>query len=211
MKNTNRASYSRRYPWARGVLDLPRVIQVLRAARPGIRFNLEMITRDPLKVPCLSEGYWATFPDLPGKELARIFKIVRGHAPARPLPRISQLPRGEQIRMEDENVRRCLDFATIALACRSEVFVRSFQHECRRELDCRDSSRQFEYPQRSTTMPRPRVYFDVTIDGKPAGCITMELYNDVVPETAENFPLCARMRRGSVTRDLRSTASSRGS
>jgi 3-oxoisoapionate decarboxylase len=98
-------------PLGRGVLDLPRVIQVLRAARPEIRLNLEMITRDPLKVPCLSEGYWATFPDLPGKEVARIFKIVRGRAPARRLPRISQLPRDEQIRMEDENVRHCLDFA----------------------------------------------------------------------------------------------------
>ncbi len=36
-------------------------------------------------------------------------------------------------------------------------------------------------------MARPRVYFDITIDGKPAGRVTMELYNDVVPETAENF------------------------
>ncbi len=57
-------------PLGTGVLDLPRVIRVLRAARPEIRLNLEMITRDPLKVPCLSEGYWATFPDLPGKDVA---------------------------------------------------------------------------------------------------------------------------------------------
>jgi cyclophilin family peptidyl-prolyl cis-trans isomerase len=36
-------------------------------------------------------------------------------------------------------------------------------------------------------MPRPRVYFDISIDGKPAGRITMELYNDVVPKTVDNF------------------------
>jgi cyclophilin family peptidyl-prolyl cis-trans isomerase len=36
-------------------------------------------------------------------------------------------------------------------------------------------------------MARPSVYFDINIDGKPAGRITMELYNDVVPKTAENF------------------------
>jgi cyclophilin family peptidyl-prolyl cis-trans isomerase len=36
-------------------------------------------------------------------------------------------------------------------------------------------------------MPRPRVFFDISIDGKPAGRITMELYDDVVPKTAENF------------------------
>ncbi|KAK3305385.1 cyclophilin-like domain-containing protein [Chaetomium strumarium] len=34
---------------------------------------------------------------------------------------------------------------------------------------------------------RSRVFFDITIGGKPAGRIIFELYNDVVPKTAENF------------------------
>ncbi|KAG6122169.1 peptidyl-prolyl cis-trans isomerase cpr6 [Claviceps humidiphila] len=34
---------------------------------------------------------------------------------------------------------------------------------------------------------RPRVFFDISIDGKASGRITMELYSDVVPKTAENF------------------------
>ena len=33
----------------------------------------------------------------------------------------------------------------------------------------------------------PRVYFDVTIGGEPAGRIVFELFADVVPKTAENF------------------------
>src|SRR5207237_7029641 len=47
-------------PLGAGYLDLPEVVRVLRAARPAVRLNLEMITRDPLRVPCLTEKYWAT-------------------------------------------------------------------------------------------------------------------------------------------------------
>ncbi|KAJ3692784.1 hypothetical protein LUZ60_011879 [Juncus effusus] len=36
-------------------------------------------------------------------------------------------------------------------------------------------------------MPNPQVFFDMTIGGAPAGRITMELYADCVPRTAENF------------------------
>jgi len=33
----------------------------------------------------------------------------------------------------------------------------------------------------------PRVFFDITIGGKPVGRITMKLYDDLTPKTAENF------------------------
>lgn len=36
-------------------------------------------------------------------------------------------------------------------------------------------------------MARPKTYFDISIGGVPKGRIVFELYNDVVPKTAENF------------------------
>ena len=36
-------------------------------------------------------------------------------------------------------------------------------------------------------MPNPHVFFDVTIGGQAAGRVTIELYADKTPKTAENF------------------------
>lgn len=37
------------------------------------------------------------------------------------------------------------------------------------------------------TKKRSRVFFDISIGKKPEGRVTFELYDDVVPKTAENF------------------------
>jgi sugar phosphate isomerase/epimerase len=98
-------------PLGTGILDLPRVVKILRAANPEIRFNLEMITRDPLLVPCLSPGYWETFPDLPARVLARGLRLAREHRSGKPLPRVSQLSLTAQRVAEDQNVASCLRHA----------------------------------------------------------------------------------------------------
>jgi sugar phosphate isomerase/epimerase len=98
-------------PFGEGFLDLKRMVGVLRRARPEVRFNVEMITRDPLKVPCLTRSYWATFETLPGRHLADTLALVRKHAPKQPLPRVSDLPAEKRLETEDQNVRRCLSFA----------------------------------------------------------------------------------------------------
>ncbi len=94
-----------------GFLDLPAMVRILRKARPDLRFSLETITRDPLKVPCLTEKYWATFADVPGRDLARTMRTVRAKAWEKPLPRVSDLSLDEQAEREEDNVRRSLVYA----------------------------------------------------------------------------------------------------
>jgi cyclophilin family peptidyl-prolyl cis-trans isomerase len=43
---------------------------------------------------------------------------------------------------------------------------------------------------------RPSVFFDIAIDGKPAGRITLELFDDVTPKTAENFRALCTHEKG---------------
>jgi hypothetical protein len=95
-----------------GTLDLPKIVEIIRKARPGINFSSEMSTRNPLKVPCLGEKYWATFGDMPGENLARTIRYVRAHASDKDaLPNINNLSVNEQVKLEDENVKKCLRYA----------------------------------------------------------------------------------------------------
>jgi len=98
-------------PIGEGLLDLHRIVQILRKARPEIRFSLEMSTRDALKVPCLTEKYWATFGDVPGSDLARALRYVRTNASKEPLPKVNHLPMDELIELEEANVKKCLVYA----------------------------------------------------------------------------------------------------
>jgi sugar phosphate isomerase/epimerase len=102
-------------PLGEGFLDLLRIVRTLRAARPAIPLNLEMITRDPLEVPCLTEKYWATFETVPGRHLARALAMVRTHAAKRPLARMSGLSAAARLQAEDDNVRRSFAFARAEL------------------------------------------------------------------------------------------------
>jgi sugar phosphate isomerase/epimerase len=95
-------------PLGEGFLDLPKMIALLREARPAIRFNLEMITRDPLRVPCLTDPYWAT-ATASGRDLARTLTMVRKHK-QKP-PTIRDKDKKEQIAVEEENVQKSLRFA----------------------------------------------------------------------------------------------------
>jgi sugar phosphate isomerase/epimerase len=98
-------------PLGEGMFDLPRMVRAIRAARPGVRFSLEMITRDPLHVPCLTGKYWSTFADVGGDALARTLARIRASKPRSLLPRTSGLTDEQRYALEVELVNRSIEYA----------------------------------------------------------------------------------------------------
>jgi len=96
-------------PLGEGMVDIQKVVEICRKANPQVQFNLEMITRDPLKIPCLTDEYWLTFGEVKGRVLASALKNVRRHN-RDDLQKIGRLPALEQMAAEEENIRRSFDW-----------------------------------------------------------------------------------------------------
>ncbi len=96
-------------PLGQGSLDLKRIVNTLREAKPMIHFSLELITRDALRVPCLSDGYWSTMPDTMAHELANVLRLVQ-EQPTDP-QEVSALSEQQQVELELENVIASLQHA----------------------------------------------------------------------------------------------------
>lgn len=103
-------------PFGEGMLDIPRIVQIIAKARPKTKMTLEMITRDPLKIPCFTPKYWATFPNMPASRLARIMAMVRKARVTKPIPMLSTLPPKAQMQWEEDNVKACLNYARNRMA-----------------------------------------------------------------------------------------------
>ena len=102
-------------PLGRGFLSISRVVQILRRANPAVQLNLEMITRDPLRIPCLTDAYWATMRSTPASQFAQTLGTAKQNISKIPLPRLSDLPAEKQLLLEDEHVRASLAFAKTQL------------------------------------------------------------------------------------------------
>jgi hypothetical protein len=68
-----------------------------------------MITRDPLKIPCLTKKYWAVMEGASGEDLAGTLSMVRKNA-AKLLPSIAGLSAEEKSKLEDQNVRESFEY-----------------------------------------------------------------------------------------------------
>jgi sugar phosphate isomerase/epimerase len=98
-------------PLGTGFCPLAKMIEVLRAARPDVPLCLEMITRDPLKVPFLDDAYWTTYEKRDEALVEGFRKGVLAKASTEPLPRVSGMSYEAMVAAEDDNVRRSTAFA----------------------------------------------------------------------------------------------------
>lgn len=91
-------------PLGQGLLDLPLMFEICKKHNPSITFNLEMITRDPLKIPCLTDTYWEVFEGVGGRELAGTLRMVKEKRFTPALPTVSQLSPEERLAVEEQNI-----------------------------------------------------------------------------------------------------------
>ncbi|GAB3340177.1 hypothetical protein GCM10027299_53390 [Larkinella ripae] len=98
-------------PLGNGILDLPKMVEICKKHNPNVTFNLEMITRDPLEIPCRKADYWATFEGIPKSDMDRTLRMVNQHEYKAGLPRFAQLPAEERLAAEEKNIISCLSYS----------------------------------------------------------------------------------------------------
>jgi sugar phosphate isomerase/epimerase len=97
-----------------GVTDQKALWEILKAGNPGLNCLSELITRDPLQVPCLTAGYWASLPQRSAASLATFMEWVRANATE--LPYVDHLTPQEQLQIEEDNNRATIDWGRDNLA-----------------------------------------------------------------------------------------------
>jgi sugar phosphate isomerase/epimerase len=102
-------------PLGEGFLDIKGMVATIRNKDANIPFDLEMITREPLKIPVFTDKYWVTFNDsyspLPARDLAKVLAIVRKNKPKTALPQFAGLSPEAQLKLEDDNIAKSIEYA----------------------------------------------------------------------------------------------------
>jgi sugar phosphate isomerase/epimerase len=102
-------------PLGEGFLDIKGMVAALQRKDPNMAFDLEMITREPLKIPVFTGKYWVTFDDsyspLPARDLAHILELVHKNPPKTPPPHTAGLSPEDFLKLEDQCVSRSIDWA----------------------------------------------------------------------------------------------------
>ena len=107
-------------PLGDGIIELKMFVDALRKKNRNMPIYLEMITREPLKVPVYAESYWRSFDDpystISGHDLAKVLKLVKTKGSKKPLPTIAGLSPEAQVKLEDDFNNQCIQWGRKNLA-----------------------------------------------------------------------------------------------
>lgn len=92
-------------PLGEGFVDLDKAFALCKKNNPDVKFSLEMITRDPLQIPCRTQGY----KDVVGDDESALKKILAKQK--QKLPRVSQLDDEGKLAVEEKNIIESIDYS----------------------------------------------------------------------------------------------------
>ena len=98
-------------PVGQGAINLKEIIAVVRAKKPSARFHLELITRDPLRIPIYHESYWRTLDAIKAPQLASTLGLLKSRSSPIDFPLISKLSAEKQVRAERANIEQSLRYS----------------------------------------------------------------------------------------------------
>ena len=98
-------------PVGQGAINLKEIISIVREKKPSVRFHLELITRDPLRVPIYNDSYWRTLDGIKAPKLASALALLKKRSSPIDFPAISKLSAEQQVRAERANIEQSLRYA----------------------------------------------------------------------------------------------------
>ncbi|MBU6166794.1 MAG: TIM barrel protein [Alphaproteobacteria bacterium] len=100
-------------PFDTGMTDQAKLFGIMKKANPKLFPTTELITRDPLQVPVLTDGYHAPFADRRPRVKRWLAMVNRRQTV---LPQVSGLSPAEQFRQEEDNTRQVFAWGLKKLA-----------------------------------------------------------------------------------------------
>ncbi|MCE7053361.1 sugar phosphate isomerase/epimerase [Algoriphagus sp. AGSA1] len=102
-------------PLGEGIVDLKSAVALCKKHNPKINFSLEMITRDPLEIPCMKDSYWTTFDHLSGLDVYKMDRMLGENQFKRELPKVTGLTQEERLAFEEQNILECINYSRKSL------------------------------------------------------------------------------------------------
>jgi hypothetical protein len=98
-------------PLGQGIIPLAKIMEILRRGRSDIHFCLDMVTRDPWKVPFMKDKYWVTYEEKNEGRIEKFKTSILSKASSTSLPKISGMSSPRMLAVEDDNIRKSVSYA----------------------------------------------------------------------------------------------------